>query len=367
MTSYIRSGNRFSVGDDKKFEVFSKMPAANYIVKIDQFDNYYLECVEPFPELGKLYGDCNRNADRIIRTFEDRSKATGVLLSGERGSGKSLLAKQVAKKCAEKGIPCIIVGQPYFGDDFNKFIQDIEQPAIIFFDEFEKVYDKQKQPFVLSLLDGTFHSNKLFLLTCNDSWRVDENMHNRPGRLFYHIEYRGLSVEFIREYCEDVLINKTHIEKICQISKLFLAFNFDMLKALVEEMNRYDESPTEAFTLLNAKPEYSGKMSFDVEFRFSEKRVAAMVNAATTAPTRRKLANSPTINTMNVYNSTWEGNPLKDHIGFYVNENEEYIQFQTSDLVKVDIQNETFVFENKDGVAKFIRKIKKNYNIVGDF
>ncbi len=33
-------------------------------------------------------------------------------------------------------------------------------------------------------------------------------------------------------------------------------FNFDMLKALVEEMNRYNETPTDALAMLNAKPEF---------------------------------------------------------------------------------------------------------------
>ena len=42
--------------------------------------------------------------------------------------------------------------------------------------------------------------------------------------------------------------------------------NFDMLKALVEEVNRYDESPFEAVKMINAKPtaESGSQYQFEV-------------------------------------------------------------------------------------------------------
>ena len=137
-------------------------------------------------------------------------------------------------------------------------MQDIEQPIIVLFDEFEKVYDSDDQEQMLTLLDGVFPSKKLFVLTCNDKWRVDKHMRNRPGRIFYMLDFKGLDQEFIREYCVDNLdADKQHyIDKICNIAQLFSEFNFDMLKALVEEMNRYNESPQDALKMLNAKPEF---------------------------------------------------------------------------------------------------------------
>ena len=73
-------------------------------------------------------------------------------------------------------------------------MQDIEQPCIILFDEFEKVYDDQDQEKALTLLDGVFPSRKLFIMTVNNKWRVNEHMRNRPGRIYYMLDFAGFSL-----------------------------------------------------------------------------------------------------------------------------------------------------------------------------
>ena len=90
-------------------------------------------------------------------------------------------------------------------------------------------------------------------------------MKNRPGRIFYMLEYEGLDEDFIREYCEDNLNNISHIEKVIMLSNIFTKFNFDMLKALIEDMNRYNESPQDVLKILNAKPEYEEDYEYSME------------------------------------------------------------------------------------------------------
>lgn len=256
MTYYLRNANTFRVTDENSIDITTHLPADNYLVKQDQFGNLFLETVDRFEPLTKYYGDTLRNADRIWRTFKDRSASTGVMLTGEKGSGKTLLAKHLSILGYAENMPTIVINSPWVGDSFNKLIQDIEQPSVVLFDEFEKVYDRDQQERMLTLLDGVYASKTLFVLTCNDKWRVDAHMRNRPGRIFYAIDFKGLSEEFIRDYCEDMLNNKSYIDQITKIATLFSEFNFDMLKALVEDMNRYNETPQEAMRLLNAKPEY---------------------------------------------------------------------------------------------------------------
>ena len=270
------------------------LPAGNYIIKQDPMTGeYFLESINDFVINYKTYGDHTRNCDRILRTFLDRPNTTGVMLAGEKGSGKSLLAKAVAISGAEKGIPTIVINTSYHGDKFNSFIQSIDQECIVLFDEFEKTYDPDDQESILTLLDGVFPSKKLFLLTCNDKWRIDSHMRNRPGRIYYMIEFGGLDREFIYEYCVDNLKNQYHIEKIVQISSLFSKFNFDMLKALVEEMNRYDESPEQALQILNAKPE------------FDDNRCEYSVDL---------IVDNIPVETNLIESTQWVGNPLKDHV-----------------------------------------------------
>lgn len=255
MSYYLKTGNTYKVASNDAIDISTLLPAQNFIVQVDPRGEFYLEHVDSFTTPSKIYGDALKNSARIINTFNDRPAATGILLTGEKGSGKTMLAKNLSIELAKQGLPTIIINNDFHGDAFNKLIQSIEQPAVIIFDEFEKVYGRDEQEQILTLLDGVFPTKKLFILTTNDTSRVNDLLVNRPGRIYYAIRYEGLDAEFITQYCEDNLQNKKYIEQICKIATVFRAFNFDLLKALVEEMNRYDETPSDALRILNAIPE----------------------------------------------------------------------------------------------------------------
>ena len=349
MTYYIRNGNQFDVAKEKSLDIQDRLPAGNYIVKERPMEGpLYLEGVDDFTPIRKLYGSTTRDADRILRTYQDRGISTGVLLNGEKGSGKTLLAKTLSIEAAKMGIPTIIINAPWVGDKFNKFIQDIDQECIIMFDEFEKVYDSDRQEVILTLLDGVFPSKKLFILTCNDKWRIDSHMRNRPGRIYYMLDFKGLEDEFIREYCEDNLKAKQYIDKIYQIASTFSQFNFDMLKALVEEMNRYGEEPREALRMLNAKPEFSGNSNFKVEWR----------------------VNGKLIDDKNCEPNTWEGNPLsveRFHGGYDLDPDNadadwKNFKFSYNDLTQVMPKEGRFVFKQGETEITLVRQQDRQFN-----
>lgn len=265
MTLFSQNGTTWRPHRDEALNLKKTLAPGNYLVKQDEFKNFFLEAVDPFTVPDRFYGDLVRKTNRIIRTFSDRPATTGVLLSGEKGSGKTLLAKNVCYSLAKVGVPTILINTPYMGDGFNSFLQTIEQPAVIFFDEFEKVYKRELQENLLTLLDGTFPSKKLFLLTCNDQYRIDHHMKNRPGRIYYFMHFDGLAEEFIREYLEENLEDLEQLDRVLAIVKLFGKFNFDMLQALVEEMNRYGEAPADVIEILNAKPEQDEGGKYDMQ------------------------------------------------------------------------------------------------------
>jgi SpoVK/Ycf46/Vps4 family AAA+-type ATPase len=368
MSYFLRNGNTWKVASEESMDLHGTLPAGNYTLKEDMFGNKFLEMVDSFPEPSKLYGDTTKNATRILNTFLDRPTSTGVMLNGEKGSGKTLLAKVLSiRAAAMHQIPTIIINQPWTGDAFNKFLQDIEQPCIVMFDEFEKVYDNEHQEAALTLLDGVFPSKKLFIITCNDKWRVNEHMRNRPGRIYYMLDFKGLDAQFIREYCEDNLKAKEHIERITNIAVMFDSFNFDMLKALVEEMNRYDETPAEALKMLNAKPEYASRDTFDIK-----------VSVLGVEPKN--------------WDKKWRGNPLTDKfsVDYWMKSDGDdsprlvaadeddldvpslesdddgdwhSVHFTPNDIKRVDNTTGEFIYANNEGVVVSLKREKvQSYN-----
>jgi len=348
MTCYLKSGKRFRVSSKEAMDLHETLPVGTYTVLFDdKCCQYFLERIDDFEIKGKIYGKAIRRADRILRTFDSRSASTGVLLSGEKGSGKTLLAKKICADAAAKGISTLVINQAWVGERFNAFIQLIDQPTIVMFDEFEKVYDNKEdrnQEYLLTLLDGVYPSKKLFLLTCNEERKIDSNFLNRPGRIFYAIKFGGLDADFIQEYCEDNLDAKEYIPQICSISSLFDHFNFDMLKAMVEEMNRYGETPDEVLEMLNAKPEYGGSSSFKIQVFKDDKCI------------KKEHVNDN-------YDE-WNGNPLTEEISFccVVDPEEDeyqYLKFTSRDLNRVNAEKGEYVFVNAEKEKLILKKQKK--------
>ena len=137
MSYFIRNGNTFKVADNESLDIQERLPVGNYTIKQDQFGNMFLEMIDSFEAPKRLYGDTTKNAGRILNTFLDRTVSTGVLLTGEKGSGKTLLAKTLSIEAAKQDIPTVIINSDWHGDQFNKLIQNIDQPCVVLFDEFE--------------------------------------------------------------------------------------------------------------------------------------------------------------------------------------------------------------------------------------
>jgi len=178
-------------------------------------------------------------------------------------------------------------------------------------------------------------------------------MRNRPGRLFYMLEYKGLDANFITEYCNDNLKKslRKYTEKLCQIASLFAQFNFDMLKATVEEMNRYNEAPEDALRMLNVKPEFDSGNKFSMKL----------------------IKNGEEVNTADMETLEWIGNPLQSQVKVLVKEYDDEkdednvfnwewdaIRFNPSDIKKIDSQTGKFVFANSEGIQLVLSKVKES-------
>lgn len=351
-TLYQVSGDNIYPTSKANLNLVEKIPPGNYIVQFNQLTNsFYLTRIHDFELPKKLYCNINEQADRILNTFHDRANTTGVLLVGEKGSGKSLLAKVISVKALKYGIPTIIINTPFTGDAFNQFIQAIHQECIITFDEFEKTYnssfddngdvDAPSQEKILTLLDGMFPSKKLFLFTANNRYKINLHMINRPGRLFYNLEFTGIDNQFIKEYCEDRLNEKKYIRSIQEVRAMIREFNFDMLQSLVEEMNRYDESPMDALKMLNIKPSKENE-TYEVKMK---KKAGYKIY-----PGHHSIGCNPLLNGASFYLTKKDGGNISMFLSY-------------NDMISTDIENGIFQYE-KDGFHfTLTKKNEREFNM----
>lgn len=352
---YLKRGSSYIPTNEAELNIQLALPLGKFIIKVNPQTEelYFEELTSDYESTGQLYGKTAQHATRIMLTFKDRPNSTGVALVGEKGSGKTMLARLLSELCAGQGIPTIIINEPFVGEKFNKIIQDLKQPVMILFDEFEKTYDKEKQEQVLTLLDGVFPSKKLFVITSNDASRIDAHMRNRPGRIFYMIDHKGVDEAQIRGYCGTHLNNKVHIDEIVKISQLFNSFNFDMMKAMVEEMNRYNEDPHEVMELLNARPQTDQSGTYEGVLRLDGKVVTS------------------------IWPGKIEGNPLAVaviKIGYHLDDDQfskEFLdqddgeqKFHQADIQNIDLKNGVFTYVNDKGAVLTYSRVNGK---VGDF
>lgn len=227
----------------------TKIPVKNFEVHYNkEKDEYYSVETFSFKFPRKLYDNFKESIDKYILNFEKRDKNLGILFTGQKGSGKTLKAK---KLCKDSKLPVLIISEPFTGAKFNSFINSIEQEVIIFFDEFEKVYKEDtKQEEMLTLLDGTNSNKKLFLFTTNTN-NLNSYLKNRPSRIHYLEEFKGISTDTLYNIIENNLKNKNHSESLLSLVYNLGNVGIDVVESLVFEMNLTGKDAKEVVKTMN--------------------------------------------------------------------------------------------------------------------
>lgn len=213
------------------------LPAGFYTTGFVQ-GRVFLNVAEPLTIPAKIYGDSTDRMNRIVTSFNATDKNLGVLLYGESGSGKSLLAKQVCVKLAETH-PIIIVSPDHI-DVLDRYIEKIDDSCVFFIDEFEKMFERPSdQSGLLSVIDGTSSKKNLFVFTANEAAMVNKFFFNRPGRIRYAYEYGTLPDSVVLEVLEDMLDDKSRIQEIASVISFLKEPSFDVVCSIAREANLY--------------------------------------------------------------------------------------------------------------------------------
>ena len=148
--------------------------------------------------------------DRVLKNFNHSGKnTTGVLLTGDKGTGKSVTAKILAEKAK---LPIVVINPEMEEKYLEEFFKEFDQPVCILFDEVDKSFNTNK---MLTFLDGMHKTaKKLVIMTANDEDNLSGYIKNRCSRIRYYRHYNML--EDAKEYAE-LICKEKGVENIEEI------------------------------------------------------------------------------------------------------------------------------------------------------
>lgn len=334
----LKSDNNYKLINGN-LSITSNLPAGLYDIQQHPLSKEFsliMRDEHKFKVPSKIYGNYEVIVHRITQTFDRNDKNLGVLFVGEKGTGKSLLAKHI---CNLYDLPIVILDKNYDEGDLIGFINSIPYPIIILIDEFEKIYSVRddEQTKFLSLMDGTSNSKIMFILTANDKDNISRYMLNRTSRIRYVIDFESLTEEQINEVLDDRLDDSMHRNNILRLCIIIGNVNYDILIDIISEVNAFNDSDVNTLlNTLNVSP--------------SSNRFEAVVTNKRGWIATNMIWSNPLVYNSNIC-SDWmkNGKPVLDEQG---NEEECDIYINTSDY-NVEVLRDKYIFTNDDYTVTF--------------
>ena len=197
--------------------------------------------IEEDGELGlpnKIYDEDCFFIQRILNTIKSDVNNVGVLLSGLKGSGKSLTAKLVSKK---SNLPILVVNPTFPSSKLKDIFTQFKTPVCVIFDEIDKNGNYWNTEQMLNFLDGIQSTTKkLVIMTCNETCDLSEYILDRCSRIKYFKQYDGLDLCVIKELVKDIL-GKKDDELSEYIYTFFNVRSFDNVITYLNEILLYPD------------------------------------------------------------------------------------------------------------------------------
>ena len=186
----------------------------------------------------KIYDEDTFFIERILNTFNTDTNNVGALLTGLKGSGKSLTAKVIAKK---SGLPILVVSPSFPSSSLKDFFTTFETPVCVIFDEVDKNRKYWDTEEMLNFLDGIQSTTKkLVVMTCNETCNLSDFVLDRCSRIKYFKEYNGLTLNIIKEVVTNML-GKEDDELSDYINTFLKVKSFDNIIIYLKEIIAYPD------------------------------------------------------------------------------------------------------------------------------
>lgn len=242
MKNFIKSGNKIFISPKgMEYELES---GRVYTLKYNEWEGTaYFEINENINIPNKIYGN---NYDSFINRIlqwhkRDDVNNTGVLLSGMKGSGKTLTSKIIAKK---SGLPIIVVDNNFLSRKLSDTFKKISGNYCIIFDEIDKNERYWDSSQLLGFLDGIETvCKKLVLFTCNDENFANENLIDRCSRIRYYKKFEGLDNNSISNLINEIIKDDKKKQMRClDLINKFKVKSFDNIVNFLHEVQLYPDS-----------------------------------------------------------------------------------------------------------------------------
>ena len=222
-------------------------PGIFEVVKNPNSDDFMLQYKEHKYEMpGRLYGDTGKFINFYWTSFEKYGYTGGLLLTGQKGSGKTLISSALSNKAIDRGLRVIEITNITFSAKLLRFLDELDG-VILFFDEFGKNFNSGQQDKMLTLLSNINGKERIVLITENEPRRISQFIRNRPGRVKYSLHFNKLPLKIVEEYCAEKKIDVNFYNEFVTAYKTVLEFQFDHLQAIVSE---HLDNPTMGFDAL---------------------------------------------------------------------------------------------------------------------
>lgn len=268
----ISHGDNYEIYTNE-LETMGALPNATFKVNFNPMSGFSLVKTTDFEnQEEKIYGTHLQKIDKLLRSYDAFSRSLGLILSGDKGMGKSLFVQLLSEAAIAKGLPVIIVNKAIPG--VGEFIEKIDQEVLVVFDEFEKIFPirseggAESQEDLLGLFDGTSQRKRLYAITVNKVFGLSDYMLNRTGRFHYHLRFDYPTAEETAVYLKDK-VKPAYVDEIKQVVAFSrrVKLNYDTLRAVAFELNQgypFTEA-IDDLNIINTETQY-----YDVQVHFSD-------------------------------------------------------------------------------------------------